>query len=264
MSDESTPTQETQPKKGDPVEIPVYFMDNDPVMVRFFKAGLSKWETVCNIKYPITGIQSHSICRVTFHPHKGHWSYVGTDNLRVNPDLPTLNLAFNQRGVNLHEIGHLSGFSHAQSNPNNPVPWDLPKVYAKYKIWQNWTEEETYNNVIKLLDKEKIIATNRDSESLMHYAVDNALTIGDYEVGWNYDFSSGDLAFMPFIYPFKEPEKTEDFDIIGLFLELYPSQKYICGYKRTLVAVANRLGITYTGNRKRLRSAIWEVLKAHE
>ncbi len=245
-----------------PVEIPVYFMDRDPDMIRFFRVGIDKWEDTCNIVFPITDIQGNAKCRVTFHPNKGHWSYVGTDNLRINPDLPTLNLAFNQRGANLHELGHCAGFAHEHANPFNPVPWDLETLYEYYRTTQGWTKEMTYSQVVQVLDTERIIATGRDMNSIMHYSVDESLTIGDYAVGWNYDFSAGDLLFFPSIYPFKKPDEGEDFDIVGLFREMFPTHRHLCNVRKdSLVVIANRLGIRTDGlSRGILRLSIKEVL----
>ena len=52
-----------------------------------------------------------------------------------------------------------------------------------------------------------------DQKSIMLYPVDNSLTIGDYEVGWNQKLSDTDKEFIGVCYPFDKPEVAKGQEI---------------------------------------------------
>ena len=52
-----------------------------------------------------------------------------------------------------------------------------------------------------------------DEMSIMLYPVDNSLTIGNYEVGWNQKLSDTDKEFIGVCYPFDKPDPAKGEEI---------------------------------------------------
>jgi serralysin len=146
--------------------------------------------------------------RIAFDMNDGSWSYVGTDNLSIEQDQPTMNYGWltpttgdeEYRRTVLHEFGHALGCAHEHSNPKGGIPWDKKKAYAYY-MQQGWSKEEVDEQVFKKYGKNIVRATKVDKQSIMMYPIPNEITIGDYAVGWNNDLSENDKAFIAKLYP---------------------------------------------------------------
>lgn len=146
--------------------------------------------------------------RIAFDMNDGSWSYVGTDNLSIDHDQPTMNFGWltpttkdeEYRRTVLHEFGHALGCAHEHSNPKGGIPWDKKKAYAYY-MQQGWSKEEVDEQVFKKYSKSIVRATKVDKKSIMMYPIPNEITIGDFEVGWNNDLSENDKGFIAQLYP---------------------------------------------------------------
>ncbi len=138
----------------------------------------------------------------------GSWSYIGTDALTIPADQPTMNFGWlapdtpdeEYQRVVLHEFGHALGAIHEHQHPLGGIPWDRPKVYAYYAR-MGWSREDVDQNVFAKYAMDQLNLSAYDPASIMHYAVPNELTIGDWEIGWNTALSPTDRAFMGRIYP---------------------------------------------------------------
>jgi serralysin len=138
----------------------------------------------------------------------GSWSYVGTDALTIPANEPTMNYGWLKPNssesefsrVILHEFGHAMGAIHEHVHPDNDIPWDRPRVYAYYAR-QGWTQADVDHNIFARYDANQLNMTEYDQHSIMHYAVPEELTIGDYAVGWNTQLSGGDKALARSCYP---------------------------------------------------------------
>ncbi|WP_123508098.1 M12 family metallopeptidase [Pseudomonas frederiksbergensis] len=132
-------------------------------------------------------------------------SYVGTD-ATLAPELePTLRLAVDCEDPDfeltvLHEFGHALGLQHEHQHPKANIPWDKPKVYEFYKDNFQWTEEEVDGNLFSSLSTDLLLGPY-DKDSIMHYVVDNELTLGDWEVRRNTRISKLDRRNMRKAYP---------------------------------------------------------------
>ncbi len=167
------------------------------------------WELHANLKFKIVATGEAEI-RVSFMQGKGSWSYVGTDCLRItDQNQPTMNFGwFNNSTPEaefsrtiIHEFGHAIGCVHEHSCPAAKIPWNKPAVYAYYWRTQRWSKEQVDHNLFAKFDQSEISNSMYDKRSIMHYPIDNRLTIGDFSVGWNTELSQTDKTFVGKNYP---------------------------------------------------------------
>lgn len=169
-----------------------------------------EWSDVANIKFLFVE-KGVSDLRVSFNAGRGTWAMIGTDASHVSQDKPTINFGwFNgrtpesgYRGAILHEFGHVLGLLHEHQHPKGGIPWNKPKLYDYYSRTQGWEAERVDEQVLSRLNSSKTQYTSYDPESIMHYAIPNTLTVGDFEVGNNHELSPTDRAFVAKMYPKK-------------------------------------------------------------
>lgn len=170
-----------------------------------------QWETYANIKFSFVTNDRTATIRVGFKSGDGSWSYIGTDAKLISKSSSTMNFGWltattadsEYSRVVIHEFGHALGMIHEHQHPLVAIPWDKPAVYAYYAGAPNyWSQADVDNNLFAKYSTSQTNYSAYDKASIMHYAVDNALTIGDFEVGWNTVLSPTDKAFIGTIYPF--------------------------------------------------------------
>ncbi|MEO7993900.1 MAG: M12 family metallopeptidase, partial [bacterium] len=123
--------------------------------------------------------------RIAFDTKDGSWSYVGMDALAFPPSQPTMNYGWltptteldEYKRVVLHEFGHALGCIHEHQHPKAGIPWDKPKAYAYYKATNGWSPAEVDEQVFGRYDVSTTNFSAYDKKSIMHYAVDDSLTI---------------------------------------------------------------------------------------
>ena len=192
------------------------FMGGDPAVQSKVEAVAHQWEAYANIKFAF-GIDPDAEIRIAFINGAGSWSYLGMQALVIAKDQPTMNygwltpqssdLEYNR--VVLHEFGHALGCIHEHQNPSVDIPWDKPEVYRYYGgPPNNWPPEKVDTNLFKKYSAASTQFSEFDRESIMLYPIDNRLTTGDYEVGWNRNLSEVDREFINVFYPFEgKPEE---------------------------------------------------------
>lgn len=189
----------------------VTFLDGDPAIQQRVKDIAKTWETYANLRFEFVDGGEADI-RVSFQLD-GSWSYLGTDNLVIPVDEATMNYGWldgestedEYRRVVLHEFGHAMAAIHEHQSPNAGIPWDEDKVYRYYSLTAGWDKAKVDHNVLGRYDASKTNASEYDPTSIMQYPVDNALTVGDFAVGWNSDLSDQDMTFMAQMYPKAAP-----------------------------------------------------------
>jgi hypothetical protein len=188
----------------------VYFMGGSPQLqatVLFVAQEITKY---CNMRLLQTEQQAKSDIRISFE--NGHsWSFVGTDNLHIPKDQPTMNYGWLEDGMTtqsatlraavLHEFGHALSLEHEHQHPEVGIPWDKPKVYEHYAEI-GWTRQMVDHNIFARFDRNLTQFSRYDPESIMHYPVQNELTIGDYEIPWRTELSQTDKHFLAQLYPY--------------------------------------------------------------
>jgi serralysin len=175
------------------------------------------WEEFANLHFQFVTSGPAEI-RVAFQSG-GSWSYMGTDALLINANSATMNFGwFNQNTsetefsrTTLHEFGHALGLIHEHQHSISTIPWDSAAVYNYYMAPpNNWTRAQVNSNLFGRYSSSQTQYCLYDQNSIMHYAVPNELTIGNFEVGWNTKLSKEDKAFMTRIYPFSGSRISND------------------------------------------------------
>lgn len=176
----------------------VRFLDGDPAVQNKLAPFAHQWSDHANIKL-VFGDDPDAEIRNSFK-FSGSWSYLGTDALGTPKDKPTMNFGWltpttaddEYSRVVIHEFGHALGYYHEHQNPSTNIPWDketFPKLYGGPP--NNWSKAQVDQNLFRKYSRIISQLSEFDGESIMLYAIPNALTKGDFEVGWNRDLLGG-------------------------------------------------------------------------
>lgn len=193
------------------------FLGGDPIVQRKVEEVAHQWEQYANIKF-LFGDDPDAEIRIAFIEGAGSWSYLGTEALGISKDRPTMNYGWlkpitsdtEYNRTVTHEFGHALGCIHEHQNPSTSIPWDKPAVYRYYGgPPNNWSPSKVDVNLFQRYSADQTQFSEFDRESIMLYPIDNRLTIGDYEVGWNTKLSDMDKNYIGTIYPFDEKLEVE-------------------------------------------------------
>lgn len=185
------------------------------------------WTQYANVKFHFVDSGDAEI-RINVDASGGSWSYVGTDNLAISLDKPTMNFGWFDDSTSdtefsrviVHEFGHALGCMHEHQSPAANIPWNEEAVYEYYERTQGWSHDEVKKNVISLYSRDSTQFSAFDTSSIMLYAVPASLTTNGYSTGWNSTLSATDKAFIAQAYP------AEGLDIASFnTLEIRPWDK---------------------------------------
>ena len=139
--------------------------------------------------------------RVSFNPHGGSYSLVGTDCLK-SKDKSTMNLGWLDAGTIMHEFCHVLGMIHEHQNPKGkPIPWDDSAVYQWAKQTQGWDQNTAYHNIIERYNVDQLNASKFDPKSVMLYFFPPQLTTNHQGTNNNHRISPEDAIYISEIYP---------------------------------------------------------------
>lgn len=163
-------------------------------------------DQLCGVNF--TRVTSgNSEIRVSFR-QQGHWSYVGTDCKSIPQNAPTMSLQLGSLEssqeydrVAVHEMMHALGFEHEHQHPQGGIPWDTAKVIAYYGRTQGWSPAQVRTQVLNRYTGSNWAGTAPDRKSIMHYPVEESLTVGTFSVPWNTKMSQSDTLFLAKTYP---------------------------------------------------------------
>lgn len=155
--------------------------------------------------------------RIGFMRGDGHWSYIGRDIFEYGPDLRTMNFDGPLSGSDgfdtaLHEIGHTLGLEHEHQNPNAGIVWNEDRVYRDMaKPPNEWSEQETFDNIIAKVSSDGIRSSAWDRNSVMHYPFEAGMIRYPEEFQTmpllpEYGLSPVDMAWARKVYPAREKE----------------------------------------------------------
>lgn len=183
---------------GDPSEIdPIeYDIRGDTPEEAVKKVVKERIEPICNLRFVFTDSDNSDV-RIRFESGGGSWSLVGTDCKSAKPNEPTMNFAWIDASVIMHEFGHVLGMIHEHSNPNgNPIEWNKEKLYALMKKTQNWDKKQVDINIIDRYKSDQLNASEFDPASIMLYFFPPELTLNNKGTDINQKLSEIDIEYI--------------------------------------------------------------------
>ena len=206
------------PAKG--VQLSVSFLDGAKSDLRKrILLHMNAWGQKANVKFAETsGVGQVRIARLESPEEEaGYWSYVGTEILEIDENLPTMNLdGFTMRTseaefrrVVRHEAGHTLGFDHEHMRSDIVKLIDRDKAVSFFDKDQGWTPEEVKEQVLTPLAKKSIMGTKEsDPLSIMCYQLPAAIMKNGKAIKGGKDINPTDHAFAASIYPKKSRAAT--------------------------------------------------------
>ena len=100
------------------------------------RAAFAEWKALgIGLMFSEVASVASAQIRIAFDQTDGSWSYVGTDNITINANQPTMNFGWDLttpygHSTALHEIGHAIGFPHEHQNPFAGIVWNEEAVYT--------------------------------------------------------------------------------------------------------------------------------------
>jgi len=108
---------------------------------------MAEWSTYGNISFSFQQEGTPQI-RISFDPNGGSWSYVGNENSTIDHNKPTMNLGWlkggdtisdSERGVILHEFGHVLGLLHEHQSPLRGDKITLKEDGSYYYLFRHFS-----------------------------------------------------------------------------------------------------------------------------
>lgn len=199
-----------------------YFMDGpqwarDKVM----EIG-SRWLVQANLTFFLTNDRASADVRITFEPN-GSWSYLGTDNLAIPKDEPTMQLGWlldsdvvddedEWRRVVVHEFGHMLDFGHEHSSPVNDRKYNYDYIYNYFGGPPNyWSRSETDRQFFRRYSALETNFSEFDENSIMLYAIPPEFLLDPSQaVGWNTRRSKRDKRYAALWYGYTQTDTALD------------------------------------------------------
>lgn len=186
----------------------VSFLDGDVELREKVKKYAVIWTKYANIEFDF-GTDPASEIRITF-TQQGTWSYIGTDNLRIEKDKPTMSFGWltnessdlELKRTVMHAFGHALGAIHEYKAPMQPLKWNrlfINRFYSQPPI--QWTEDDVEFNFFHKYSVDQLNSTRFDEKSIMAFAIPPEFTVDGSFTKWNDELSKGDIDFIRRMYP---------------------------------------------------------------
>ncbi|CAK5270010.1 unnamed protein product [Mycena citricolor] len=190
------------------------YLNGTPAQQAKVDAAILEWFPYANITFQraLAGI-----LRISFNGQQGSWSYVGLEALEVPKNQPTLNLGWvsdsaqatqEERGLILHEFGHVLGLMHEHQSPahGGAVTLDANAVHAHFASSLGWSADTTKKQVVDHYSTTSVSNFPAvDPSSIMAYFLPPALNEQRVQIPANVSLSESDKAYMVLAYPRPKP-----------------------------------------------------------
>lgn len=189
----------------------IAFLSGDQAFKDAVKSAANNWLPHINLTFDFVEGETGDI-RISSEDGI-YWSMIGTNALLVEAEEPTMRLSPEHRlapalfAANvMHEFGHALGAEHEHLHPESNIPWNKPAVYAAHWVDENADEDDYARRSVderyfNLLDASDFDYSPYDPKSIMHYAVRQNWTHGNFKIDLNLVLSEKDKAFMEKAYP---------------------------------------------------------------
>jgi serralysin len=116
-------------------ELKIKFLGGQAEVWKKVQQQAEEWMEHVNIKFRFVTSGPAEI-RIAFDRTVGSWSYMGTDNLTIPTERPTMNFGWlypdsdqpTYSSVVLHEFGHMLGMIHEHQSPAGGIRWNRQRV----------------------------------------------------------------------------------------------------------------------------------------
>jgi hypothetical protein len=187
---------------GDTIDIA--FIGGTTQQQKFVRDTAQEWLKHANLKFNFGVPRRKSEVRISFTPGIGSWSYVGTDALYIAKGNPTMNFSWLDKGVVLHEFGHMLGLLHEHQHPDIPFNFNRDVVVKNLSgPPNNWDIATIEHNVLNKERRENVVASNFDSSGIMMYIfptnwISNGKLLNSVKAN---SLSSTDILHIKRLYP---------------------------------------------------------------
>ena len=165
-------------------------------------------QPIVNLNIVFVDNPKNANIRISFED-SGSWSLIGTDCL--NEKGATMNFAWMDVATVCHEFGHALGMIHEHQNlNNNPIHWDLEKLYKWGEETQGWSKTDVDDQIVNKYDLTLVNGSTFDPLSVMLYFFPPELTTDKKGTHQNLRLSGLDVEWIVKMYP-DGPESPEDF-----------------------------------------------------
>ena len=180
-------------------KISIGFLGGTPAQQDMVKRVSAQWLKYCGLSFNWTDADLADV-RIAFNPGNGSWSYLGTD-CRFT-DKETMNFGWLDEAVILHEFGHMLGLAHEHQNPNRPINWNKPQVYADLGQAPNYWDKATIDhNLFAKYTPDAVDSSPLDGQSVMMYQVPARWTLDGFSAAFNTQLSQVDKEWIGRLYP---------------------------------------------------------------
>ena len=191
------------------VRLTVGFLDSPPRDLRArILAHMNAWAPKVNVSF--TESRAEPQVRIARIPNDGYWSYVGTDILSIEADVPTMNLeGFTMQTpdeefhrVVRHETGHTIGCPHEHMRKALVDKIDQAKAIRFFGRTQGWTPAEVRQQVLTPIEESSLLGSDDpDPKSIMCYQIPGSITKNGKPIIGGLDIDKFDYVFMAKLYP---------------------------------------------------------------
>ncbi|KAF9459398.1 hypothetical protein BDZ94DRAFT_1019866 [Collybia nuda] len=166
---------------------------------------MGEWTWYANITFKqMAENDANATIRITFDPKKGSWSYVGNLAKTCVGPAPTMNFGWiddddsiskKERGVILHEFGHVLGLMHEHESParSGIIRLKEREIIQYYSEKQGWDEATVRSQILDVYTKDSVSNYSQfDPTSIMMYFMPGSMNEGGVDIHETTELSSFD------------------------------------------------------------------------